>query len=429
MSRRPLWPSLWDNPSKYKNIMKRNTPDLSVSFIGQSLRTPFLIASGPQTTVIGNIQKYVPSIAKYGWSGVVAKTVTLGRSLHVRPYLWSTNEYRFQALQNSGSRLISWDGQTLERLKRDVETAHHHGLMILGSITGSTTQEWQTLASYMQEARVDGIELDVSCPSEARFTAEKMSSFLGNVEQKHAEQVIFDIRKVFQGPIVAKLSFHTYDIGNLAKACQSAGAAALSAINTIQGVIGVDVNSGIPICSGYQKNSYRSGISGPIIKPFGLSAVSKISSATHLPVSGLGGIADWKSAVEYIMVGATTVQVCTAAMWQGFKLGQVLTNGLKKFMIQKGYKSLQEFRGISLPYFTSAVPIPRTIKASIDIKRCKRCGRCLIACRDGAYDAIEKRKGLFQVNHGVCDGCGLCVQVCPEQVIQLEVSPEIDCVV
>ncbi len=354
---------------------------------------------------------------------MIAKTVTLGRSFYVRPYLWSTGEFRLQALQNSGSRLISWDGQILEKLKKDVETAHRHGLMILGSITGSTTQEWQTLAGYMQEANVDGIELDVSCPSEARFTAEKMSSFLGNVEQKHAEQMISGIRKVFQGPIVAKLSFHTYDIGSLAKACESAGASALSAINTIQGVIGVDVNSGVPYCSGYQKNSYRSGISGPIIKPFGLSAVSKICSATHLPVSGLGGIADWKSAVEYIMVGATTVQVCTAAMWQGFKLGQVLMNGLKRFMTQKGYKSLQEFRGISLPYFTTAVPIPQTMKASIDTKRCKRCGRCFVSCRDGSYDAIEKGKGVFQVNREVCDGCGLCAQVCPEEAIRLEVLP------
>jgi dihydropyrimidine dehydrogenase (NAD+) subunit PreA len=403
--------------------MKKNIPDLSVSFVGRSLRTPFVIASGAQTTMIGNIQKYVASMAMYGWSGVVAKTVTLGRWPYARPYLWSTNEYRFHAMQNSGSRLISWDDQMLGKLERDVKAAHRHGLIILGSISGSTSQEWQTLAGYMQEARVDGIELDVSCPSEARFTAEKMSSFLGNVERKHAEQVISDIRMVFQGPIVAKLSFHTYDIGHLAKACELAGASALSAINTIQGVIGVNVNSGVPICSGYQKNSYRSGISGPIIKPFGLSAVSKVCSATRLPVSGLGGIADWKSAVEYIMVGATTVQVCTAAMWQGFKLGQVLINGIKRFMIQKGYKSLQEFRGVSLPYFTTAVPIPQTIQASIDTKRCKRCGRCFVSCRDGAYDAIEKKKGLFRVNRRLCDGCGLCAQVCPEEAIRLQVSP------
>ncbi len=163
--------------------MGKTLPDLSVSFMGQSLKTPFIVASGAQTTVVGNIQKHAPEMAKYGWSGVVTKTVTLDKSFYVRPYLWGTPTYRYQAMQNSGSRLISWDGTMLEKMKRDVEAAHRHGLMILGSITGKTTQEWQELAVYMQEAGVDGIELDVSCPSEAFSTAEKMSSFLGTAEQ------------------------------------------------------------------------------------------------------------------------------------------------------------------------------------------------------------------------------------------------------
>jgi dihydroorotate dehydrogenase len=136
-------------------VMKKHIPDLRVSFIGFPLKTPFLIASGAQTTVIGNIQKYVPSMAKYGWSGVVTKTVRLGKSFYVRPYLWSTDLYRFKAMQNSGSRFIPWDARMLEKLKRDVEAAHRHGLMILGSISGSTTQEWQQLASDMQEGEVE----------------------------------------------------------------------------------------------------------------------------------------------------------------------------------------------------------------------------------------------------------------------------------
>ncbi len=401
--------------------MRKTQPDPSVAFIGQSLKTPFIVVPGGQTTVIGNIQKYAQTMARYGWSGVVTKTVALGKSL--RPYLWSTGPYRFKAMQNSGSRFITWDAQMFEKLKKDEEAAHRHGLMILGSISGSTTQEWQQLAVEMQKAGVDGIELDVSCPSEARPTTEKMSRFFGSDEQRHAEQVISNIRKVFRGPIVTKLSFHSYDITGLAKACEEAGASALSAINTIQGLIGIDVNTGVPISSGSRKNSYRSGISGPIIKPFGLSAVSKICSVTHLPVSGVGGITDWKSVVEYIMAGATTVQVCTAAMWHGFKLGETLLNGIKKFMGQQGYHSLQEFRGISLPYFTSEVPMPQIIKASIDQKRCKRCGHCFIACRDGAFDAIEKKRGLFKVERNVCDGCGLCMQLCPAQAIRLDALP------
>ena len=401
--------------------MGKISPDLRVSFLGHSLKTPIMIASGAQTTVIGNIQKYAPEMAKHGWSGVVTKTVTLSKSCYVRPYLWTTAQYRLKAMQNSGSRLIFWDAQMLEKLKRDVDVAHRHGLLILGSLSGSTTEEWQELAVRMEEAGVDGIELDVSCPSEARSTAEKMSSFFGSREQQHAEQLISDIRTVFRGPIVTKLSFHSFDIEGLAKTCERAGASALTPIKTIQGMIGIDVDTGIPICCGYKKNSYRSGISGPMIKPFGLSAVSKICSLTNLPVSGVGGIDDWRSAVEYMMVGATTVQVCTAAMWYGFKLGEAILRGMKRFMSQHGYQSLEEFRGISLRYYTSAVPVPDSVKATIDLKRCKRCGRCFIACRDGAFDAIEKKKSLFKVNQNLCDGCGLCAQVCPEEAIQLDV--------
>ena len=394
-------------------------PDLGVSFIGKSLKTPFIVASGSQPTVIGNIHKYAQSMARYGWSGVIAKTVTLGRCTSVRPYLWTTDQYRLRAMQNSGSRLIPWDAQMLEKLKRDVDTAHRHGLIILGSIIGATSAEWQQLAGCMEQAGVDGIELDVSCPSEARFTAERMSPFLGNVEQKHAQVIISDVGKAFRGPIVAKLSFHTYEIADLAKACERAGASALSAINTIQGLIGIDVESGVPICSGFKNNSYRSGISGPVIKPFGLSAVSKICGVTHLPVSDVGGIGDWQSAVEYIMVGATTVQVCTAAMWHGFKVGRVLLKGMRTFMRRHGYQSLEDLRGISLQYFTAEVPTPHTVKAAIDPKRCKRCSRCLTACRDGAFDAIRKRKDSVNVNRDLCDGCGLCLQVCPERAIRL----------
>ena len=401
--------------------MRRISPDLSVSFLDHSLKSPIMIASGAQTTVIGNIQKYAPEMAKHGWSGVVTKTVTLSKSYYVRPYLWTTTQYRLKGMQNSGSRLIFWDAQMLEKLKKDVDAAHRHGLLILGSISGSTTQEWQELAVHMQEAGVDGIELDVSCPSEARSTAVKMSSFFGSAEQQHAEQFISDIKKVFRGPIVTKLSFHSFDIEGLAKTCERAGASALTPINTIQGVIGIDVDTGIPICCGYKKNSYRSGISGPMIKPFGLSAVSKICSLTNLPVSGVGGIDDWRSAVEYMMVGATTVQICTAAMWYGFKLGDTLLKGIRRFMAQHGYQSLEELRGISLPFFTSTVPVPDTVKATIDPKRCKKCGRCFVACRDGAFDAIEKRRSSFKVNRDICDGCGLCAQVCPEEAIQLDV--------
>jgi len=400
--------------------------DLKVSFFGQTLKTPFILASGAQTTMVGTIHKYAETVAKCGWSGMVMKTVGLDKPDYVRPYLWSSKEYRLKAMQNSGSRLAYWKAQMLEKLKSDVDAAHKNGLILLGSISGSTTEQLQQLANDMQAAGVDGIEIDMSCPTEVKSTSEKMSAFFENYQKEYTEQAISEIKKVFKGPIVPKLSFHSFDIGVLAKVCEQAGASAISAINTIQGVIGIDVNSGVPICSGWKNNSYRSGISGPNIKPFGLSAVSKICRATQLPVSGIGGIGDWKSAVEYIMVGATTVQICTAAMWHGFDLAERLSKGMKKFMSQQGYQSVEEFRGISLQYFSTEVPTPVFVKASIDKEKCNDCGLCLKACRDGAYDAIELIDSVHKINHDICDGCGLCLQVCPQKAIRLN-AVKTDC--
>ena len=102
-------------------MMNAMVPDLGVSFIGRYLNTAFLIGSGAQTTVIGNIKKHAQAMAKHGWSGVVTKTVTLSSSYYVRFYLWSIEEYRFRAMQNSGSRPIPWETHTLDSLKRDVE--------------------------------------------------------------------------------------------------------------------------------------------------------------------------------------------------------------------------------------------------------------------------------------------------------------------
>lgn len=399
--------------------MKKDSADLSVSFFEHTLPTPLILAAGAHTTIIGNIREHVGALAGYGWSGVVAKTVTTKKPLSVRPYLWSTKQYRFQGMQNSGAWFVPWDDETAVMLKRDVEAAHKNGLILLGSVSASTAEETADLAHRVAGAGVDGIEVDISCPSEIKSTSERMH--VSDAERDYAVRVISSIKKVYSGPVIPKLSFHTYEIGELARACEKAGAAGIAAINTIQGIVGIDLESGIPVCSGYGGNSYRSGISGPIIKPFGLSAVSKISSECSLPVSGVGGVDDGKSLLEYIMVGAATVQICTAAMWYGFKIGRRILKEVSELMAQHGYGSLKDVRGISLKYFTSGAPEPRPVKAKIDPVKCNKCGVCFVACRDGAYTAIKMGEESFEVDKNLCDGCGLCRQVCPEDAIRLNI--------
>jgi dihydropyrimidine dehydrogenase (NAD+) subunit PreA len=221
-----------------------------------------------------------------------------------------------------------------------------------------------------------------------------------------------------------KLTFHTLAIAQSAKACKEAGARAVSAINTIRGIIGIDIERGRILSDGANGKTYLGGISGPLIKPFGLRAVAEIQmEVAGIEVCAVGGIDGWESAIEYIMVGASLVQVCTAAMWYGFPLGKKLNNGLAKFMRRKNYNSLADFKGIALKHIDYSQN-KESIRAYpiINAEKCNFCKRCLRACNDAAYCAIFVEDSTLKVNRERCECCGLCRVVCKEEAISYKVG-------
>jgi dihydropyrimidine dehydrogenase (NAD+) subunit PreA len=155
-----------------------------------------------------------------------------------------------------------------------------------------------------------------------------------------------------------------------------------------------------------------------MIKPMGLRVIAEIALSVDIPMFGVGGISGWQDAIEYIMVGASAVQICTAFMWRGFRLGTTMYRGLVDFMERKGYKSISDFQGASLKYLTK-ISKPVQVIASIDVEKCDSCHRCYIACNEGSAGAITDRNGLLTVNESRCDGCGLCKVVCPKDAISL----------
>ena len=163
------------------------------------------------------------------------------------------------------------------------------------------------------------------------------------------------------------------------------------------------------------------GYCGPAVKPIALHMVAEIARSREtagLPISGIGGITDWRDAVDFLALGATTVQVCTAAMVYGFKIIDDLVDGLDNFLDRKGFASVRELVGKAVPSVTDwqYLNLNHVDKAWIDQDLCIKCGRCHIACEDTAHQAITASvNGVrhFEVIDAECVGCNLCVSVCP----------------
>ena len=139
------------------------------------------------------------------------------------------------------------------------------------------------------------------------------------------------------------------------------------------------------------------------------------SKATELPVSGLGGLNTWRDAVEFIAVGASTVQICTAVMWQGYGIIEKMLQALDDYLEARGFSDLQPLIGAALPKIVEfpEMPLAPRVQASVD-DTCNGCMLCITSCADGGFQAITGIKGeVVTIDGEKCDGCGLCAMVCP----------------
>jgi dihydropyrimidine dehydrogenase (NAD+) subunit PreA len=216
-------------------------------------------------------------------------------------------------------------------------------------------------------------------------------------------------------PVMPKMTPNVTDVGVVAKSCVKAGAHAISAINTVAATIGVDLDTltPVPSVSGY---SAYGGLSGLAIKPIALKAVSTIAGAVRVPISGIGGITTWQDGAEFLLMGASTLQVCSAVMAEGFEIVDGLRKGLLGFMEKKGFGAVRDVVGASLKKMVPLMQLDPQwrVVARIDPKKCVQCDLCFVSCRDSGYQAISKsREKGYRVMERRCTGCSLCYQVCP----------------
>lgn len=383
--------------------------DLTVEFAGLRLRNPYMLASAPPTAKGEMIRRAFDA----GWAGAVTKTIALEPAHDVQPRL---------ARLATGNKTIGLENIELisqRSLKDWIEDVgdikrNYPDHILFASLMGAVVrEEWHSLIQQMEEAGVDGVELNFGCPH--GMPEKGMGSAQGQ-DPTIAADITRWAKEVATVPVMVKLTPNVTDIVQIGKACQDAGADAISAINTVSALIGIDLDRLEPLPSVGGVSAFG-GYSGAAVKPIGLRCIAQLAQGTSLPLSGIGGIASWQDAAEYILAGASTVQVCTAVMWRGYQIVGRMKEGLSDYLDRKGFGSVAQMRGDVLPKITAHEKLNFAYKvvASIDEALCTKCGLCYTACLDGGWQAIEMegREVYPRVLVDKCDGCSLCTHVCP----------------
>ncbi len=334
--------------------------DLSITVNGIKFPNPFLLGSGPPGTNARVIAKSYDA----GWGGAVAKTVSLESSkvVNVVPRYGKMRSRSngevigFENIELISDRPIDVWLEEFRQIKKD----YPDHILIASIMEEYDKGRWQELTHMVQDTGVDAFELNFSCPH--GMTERKMGSEMGE-HPDLAEEVTGWVTEVSRIPVWAKMTPNITNIREPAQAAVAGGAVGISAINTILSVIGVNLDTlrPMPTVEGY---TVPGGYSSQAVKPIALRMVSQLALAlpSNVSISGIGGIETAHDAIEFFLLGSSTVQICTGVMLHGVKMVNELKEGLEKFMTDKGFATLQEVVGKSLPYFSTHMDLVQRMK-------------------------------------------------------------------
>jgi len=391
--------------------------DLHSTFAGVSSPNPFWLASAPPTDKAYNVQRAFEA----GWGGVVWKT--LGED---GPPLVNVNGPRYGALLSPDRRLLGFNnielitdrdlGQNLREIA-EVKRNWPDRALVVSLMVPCEEAAWKAILPRVEDSGADAIELNFGCPH--GMSERGMGSAVGQVPA-YVEQVTAWCKQHGRLPVIVKLTPNITDIRQPARAALRGGADAVSLINTLNSIMGVDPRTLTMQPNTGGKGSHG-GYCGPAVKPIALNMVAEIARdplTARLPISGIGGVGSWRDALDFIALGAGNVQVCTAAMVYGFKIVQDMQDGLARYMDEMGFARVADIVGRALPSVGDwqQLNLNHVSKAVIDQSLCIQCGRCHIACEDTSHQAITQQRGgkrYFEVQEDACVGCNLCVAVCP----------------
>jgi dihydropyrimidine dehydrogenase (NAD+) subunit PreA len=388
------------------------TISLDVDFAGLHFINPFMLSSAPPT----NTGEMIERAFEEGWGGAVFKTLASDLRLvqNVQPRIHSLKQdgkvIGFSNIELGSARPIDVWLKDITRIKKS-----HPRHILFASLLhteGLVKEQWVEVARACEEAGVDGVELNFSC---THGMAESGGGAVIGGSVPLIREVLSWLSDEIRIPIMVKMPALVENLPEKVKAAKENGANAISAINTVNSLSGVDVYTFTPYPQVNGDSAY-SGLSGPAIKPIGLRCVAQIASNVNIPISGIGGISNWEDAVQYFLVGASTVQVCSAVMLHGYRIIRDLIRGLKDYMAKMQFDHIQDFVGLALPHIKKHKSLSREYRVTcqIDLGKCVGCRLCYVACKDSGYGAIQmSRTRKPRIDRDVCDGCGLCSQICP----------------
>ena len=405
--------------------------DLRTSFAGIASPNPFWLASAPPSNSAYQVNKAF----EYGWGGAVWKTIGA-------PVLNACN--RYGAFEFGGNKLVAINNielisdRPLEvnlREIREVKRLWPDRAVIVSAMVESSREAWNEIVRQIEDTGADGIELNYGCPH--GMSERGMGSAVGQVPE-YCSMITGWVAEASSIPVIVKLTPNVTDIVPPARAALAGGADAVSLINTINSIVGVDLDS-FELKPSVGGRGGHGGFAGPAVRPIALHMLSAVASdaefaAGALPISGIGGIQTWRDAAEFLLLGSTSLQVCTAVMHYGFRIIEDLVDGLSTWLDDKGIASVSEVVGASLPRISSFGDLDLAFKsvARIDETTCIHCNLCFVACDEGAHQCIDLTvdgaridpaslaAGAYpgatpqpRVREQDCVGCDLCSLVCP----------------
>ena len=325
--------------------------DLTSNFIGIKSPNPFWLASAPPTDKEYNVRRAFEA----GWGGVVWKT--LGSE---GPPIVNVSGPRYGAIWGADRRLLGLNNielitdrpleinlQEIKSVKRD----YPDRALIVSLMVPCEEEAWKAVLAHVEDTEADGLELNFGCP---HGMAERgMGSAVGQVPE-YVEMVTRWVKQHSRMPCIVKLTPNIADICQPAQAAMRGGADAVSLINTITSITGVDLDVMAPTPT-IDGMGTHGGYCGPAVKPIAMNMVAQIArhaDTQGLPISGIGGVTTWRDAAEFMALGAGNVQVCTAAMTYGFKIVQEMISGLSEWMDEKSYTAVDDFIGKAVPQVT-----------------------------------------------------------------------------
>jgi len=385
--------------------------DLTSNTCGIISPNPFWLASAPPT----NSGRQIMRAFEAGWGGAVWKT--LGQPIQ-------NVSSRFGGIEWKGNRGVGFNNielitdRSLEANFKEMAEVKRNfpNHAVISSLMVETKEEWKDVIMRSIDAGADGLELNFGCPH--GMCERGMGSAVGQ-EPTVNEMITSWVMEYSTIPVLVKLTPNVGDIIPHGMAAQRGGANGVSLINTIKSIIGVDIDNFVPQPVVGNKST-NGGYCGVAVRPIAMHMVASLArhKEFQIPISGIGGVTNWRDALEFILLGSSSVQVCTEVMLRGYRIVEDMIDGLNNYMDERGFTCLDDIVGKAIPSYSEwgNLDLNYETVAKIDEDKCIGCNRCMVACHDGAHQCIHPNPlgGIVPlVDESECVGCNLCEIVCP----------------